>query len=181
MRRSLRYLCISAFLVAGAWVFATPRLHGAEAPVPVADPAVSGALRVAHIALSVQNVERSSRWYRQMLGFRTKASHPQLRYEVRAMVLVRDGFEIELYERRGSQRSSPRAADHPNDLLEQGYRHVAFEVSDLEAVTQALRARGAFVTAGPARSEQDGSLSAYVADDSGNLIQLIQQPLEREP
>ncbi len=114
MRRSLRYLCVSAFLVAGAWVFAPPRLHAGEATVPVADPAVSGALRVAHIALSVQNVERCSRWYRQLLGSRIEASHPKLRYEVRA-------------------------------------------------------------------SEQDGSLSAYVADDRGNLIQLIQQPLEREP
>ncbi len=114
MRSSLRSLCVLAFHVAGAQVVAAPHLHAAEAAVFVAGPAVSGALRVAPIALSVQNVERSSRWYRRILGFRIKASHPQWRYQARA-------------------------------------------------------------------SEQEGRLSAYVADEIAPLIQPNQQPLEREP
>jgi catechol 2,3-dioxygenase-like lactoylglutathione lyase family enzyme len=182
MRRSLRYLCISASLVAGAWVFAGPRLRGNSEPsATLKIPATSFSLRVQHVALSVANLERAARWYEQMLGFRTVASHPALRYDVQAVVLQKDGFMFELYERQGSRRSSPRPADHANDLLEQGYRHIAFELENLNAAVETLRARGAFIAADPALSEEDGRLSAFVADDSGNLIQLIQQIPEGQP
>lgn len=182
MRRSLRYLCISASLVAGAWVFAGPRLRGnSEPPARHQDPATSFSLRVQHVALSVASLERASRWYEQMLGFRQLASHPVLRYDVRAVVLQKDGFVLELYERPGSQRSSPRPADHANDLLEQGYRHIGFELDNLDAVIETLRTRGAFIAANPSLSEEYGGLSAFVADDSGNLIQLVQRIPEGQP
>jgi glyoxylase I family protein len=57
----------------------------------------------------------------------------------------------------------------PETPLNALYRHVGFAVADVGAASEELRARGYEVLAGG-----EGATQAWVKDDDGNIIELIQ-------
>ena len=52
------------------------------------------------------------------------------------------------------------------------YRHFSFEVTDLEAFCDALKAKGVEVT--PVKVEMDQSKQAWIKDPDGNAIELME-------
>ena len=105
--------------------------------------------RLTHVGICVSDLERSLRFYRDLLGF---APEHELEVEgeptdtllrlrgtkLKAVYLARDGVRIELLH-FASPPAPPRRARVMNEL---GLTHLSFRVADLDAVVAALRAAG---------------------------------------
>jgi catechol 2,3-dioxygenase-like lactoylglutathione lyase family enzyme len=128
-----------------------------------------------HVGLTVTDLERGEAWYREALGFEL-----QLAFELPggargAMLSSPDGARVELFEVPGGH-PGVSWADPPTAMLTQGFGHVAFECSDLEAdFTRAVQAGGQEVW-GPRQSPEPGRRMAFIHDPDGNLIELIGPP-----
>ena len=127
-----------------------------------------------HVGISVNDMEQSLIWYREVLGFRLVKDDgfvPPL--EARICFMERDGFQLELFEYK-SPRPLPEDRLLPNtDLQTVGTKHVAFQVPDMAAMREHLLAHGVE----PVHEVHMGADHVmFIRDCSGVLIELIQQP-----
>jgi glyoxylase I family protein len=141
-------------------------------------------LRLTHIGLGVTDLERSLRFYRELLGFRVEhqlavAGEPTdtllgLRgVELRAVYLTRDGVRLELLHFAAPAR--PAARSRP--MHEPGLTHLSFRVADLDATLGALRAAGERVLEESiVRFPEHGAAACMVVDPDGQRIELVQTP-----
>jgi lactoylglutathione lyase len=60
--------------------------------------------------------------------------------------------------------------------LRDGYGHVAFDVTDLDAAYERAVTRGARPVMPPCPSPEAGVRMAFVADPEGNLVELLHRP-----
>jgi glyoxylase I family protein len=141
-------------------------------------------LRLTHVGICVSDMERSLRFYRDLLGFEYEhdlevAGEPtdtllRLRgVELKAVYLARDGVRIELLRFASPPAPPPRE----RALHERGLTHLSFRVADLSATLAALRAAGERVleeTVVLFPEFQAGA--AFVTDPDGQLIELVQAP-----
>jgi len=85
------------------------------------------------------------------------------------------GYRLELLHRPGSAAGGKPGT--PGDAaLRDGYGHVAFDVTDLDAAYDRAVARGARPVMPPGPSPEPGVRMAFVADPEGNLIELLHRP-----
>jgi glyoxylase I family protein len=141
-------------------------------------------LRLTHIGLCVSDIERSLRYYRDLLGFayehelsvEGEPSDTLLRLRgvnLRAVYLTRDGVRIELLY--FASPPAPPARTRP--LNEHGLTHLSFRVADLDATLDALRAAGERVLEETViRFPEFQSGAGMVVDPDGQLIELVQAP-----
>lgn len=134
-------------------------------------------LRPHHIALSVPNLEESVKWYEQKLSFKVLVRREIKPLSLRVVNLELNGFQIELFERAKSVRNAPPSGNVPDDLLNQGYRHVALVVDDIGAAMTELKKRDVEVMSDPDRSDELKLWWAFIKDNNGNLIEIV-QPLQ---
>jgi catechol 2,3-dioxygenase-like lactoylglutathione lyase family enzyme len=143
---------------------------------------------VHHLGLTVSDIERSVRFYRDVLGLTlvrrrsTSAEYvgrqtgcPGARLEVASFRVGSEGgpsFEIAQYV------SHPGPAGEPG-THRAGSAHLCFRVDDIQAAYDALRRQGVCfktapvaITAGP----NQGGFGVYLADPDGFTIELFQQP-----
>ena len=141
-------------------------------------------LRLTHVGICVSDLERSLRFYRDLLGFRFEhelavegePSDTLLRLrdvKLHATYLVRDGVRIELL-----RFASPAAPPpHTRTMHEHGLTHLSFRVADLDATVAALRAAGERVLEETViRFPEFQSAACLVIDPDGQLIELVQAP-----
>jgi lactoylglutathione lyase len=140
---------------------------------------------LAHIGICVSEIERSRRFYRDLLGFKevarlqvvgqpsaTLLDLPEL--DLRAWFLERDGVRIELltYARPGAEREP---GVRPMNRC--GLTHLAIRIDDFEATLAALRAAGVAVMEHTRiHNPQFDADVAYVLDPDGTRIELIAAP-----
>jgi catechol-2,3-dioxygenase len=96
--------------------------------------AVAG-LAADHVSISVEDLDRLSEWYEDVLGFKL-AMQSDTNPDFRVRQLRIPGYRIDLIKFKGSVRpvaSSPRYAA-------QGFVHIAFNVPDLTATLKQLQA-----------------------------------------
>ena len=141
-------------------------------------------LRLTHIGICVSDLERSLRFYRDLLGFRFEhelevAGEPsdtllRLRdVKLRASYLVRDGVRIELLH----FASPPAPAPRTRPMHEHGLTHLSFRVADVDATLAALRAAGERVLEETViRFPEFQSAACMIVDPDGQLIELVQAP-----
>jgi catechol 2,3-dioxygenase-like lactoylglutathione lyase family enzyme len=141
-------------------------------------------LRLTHVGICVSDLERSLRFYRDLLGFRQEhelevAGEPSdtlLRLRgvaLRAVYLVRDGVRIELLR----FASPPPPPPHTRVMNEPGLTHLSFRVADLDATLAALRAAGERVLEETViRIPAAGAAACMVVDPDGQVIELVQAP-----
>ena len=140
--------------------------------------------RLTHVGICVSDLERSLRFYRDLLGF---APEHELEVEgeptdtllrlrdtkLKAVYLARDGVRIELLH-FASPPPPPRRARAMNEV---GLTHLSFRVADLDAVVAALRGAGERVLDETVlRFPEFGSAACFVVDPDGQLIELVQAP-----
>jgi catechol 2,3-dioxygenase-like lactoylglutathione lyase family enzyme len=132
-------------------------------------------MRFHHTGLSVPDLDRSTTWYRDVLGFEEGYVFelPSIGLRGRFMVSA-DGIGVELLERTGAtagpDRTEPEVA-----LLWHGFGHIALQVDGLEATYKRLVSAGARPVWDPRPSPEPGVRMAFVADFDGNLIELIER------
>lgn len=129
-------------------------------------------LKPLHVGISVPDMDASIAWYRQMLGFRLISDKYFAQLPARIAFLESGGFSIELFEVPGA---APLPDDRrtPNlDIRTHGTKHVAYAVEDLPGLMDALKSKGVDVAMDVFPME--GDLVAFIRDNTGNLLELIQ-------
>ncbi|TCS64141.1 methylmalonyl-CoA epimerase [Varunaivibrio sulfuroxidans] len=95
--------------------------------------------RLNHVAIAVGNVAQASRIYKESLGAEVSPPSDQPDHGVRVVFVTLDNTKIELLEPLGA--ASPLAnflAKNPSG----GVHHVCYEVDDILAARDHLKARG---------------------------------------
>ena len=122
--------------------------------------------KLLHTRYRVDDLEKTVRFYRNVLGLRETGRHKSPRgSELVFLKAPESDEEIELchYPASGPVRVPP-------DLT-----HLAFEVDDLDAFARALEKKGVKFSDGPTKSSS-GSVFAFVDAPEGYEIELIQRP-----
>jgi len=140
--------------------------------------------RLTHIGICVTDLERSLRFYRDLLGFQHEhelavegePTDTLLRLRgvrLRAVYLQRDGVRIELLH----YGSPPAPAPRSRPMNEPGLTHLSFRVADMDATLAALRAAGERVLDETViRFPEVGSAACFIVDPDQQLIELVQTP-----
>jgi catechol-2,3-dioxygenase len=120
-----------------------------------------GLRRLQHLVLWVSNVERSVRFYRDVLGFEVKRRHPRAAFL--KIPGTPDDHHLGLFEQTG--------VAPPDERVARMY-HAAWEVGELTVLARArqrLREAGALV----GESDHGASLSLYARDPDGLEFELF--------
>jgi glyoxylase I family protein len=142
----------------------------------MADRGAVGA-RLDHVGLTVTDLKAAVSWFCDVFGL-----VPELTLRVEALdlsieMLVHPAYRyrLELLHRPGSQAA--RKPGTPGEAaLRDGYGHVAFDVTDLDAGYDRAVSRGARPVMPPGPAPEPGVRMAFVADPEGNLIELLHRP-----
>jgi lactoylglutathione lyase len=134
--------------------------------------------RFDHVGLAVADLAAEASWFCEVFGL-----VPELALRVELMdlsirMLIHPGFgyRVELLHRPGSAAGG-RPGTPAEAALRDGYGHVAFDVTDLEAAYERAVARGARPVMPPCPSPEPGVRMAFVADPEGNLVELLHRPV----
>jgi catechol 2,3-dioxygenase-like lactoylglutathione lyase family enzyme len=133
-----------------------------------------------HVAIRVRDLDRSLRFYRDLLGFTDNSrvdvvgapsalliGDPDAKLS--AVFLERDGVVVELQRLEG--------VDSEVGGVHLGLSHLGFRVTDLPGLTDTLRSAGAEVLEHSRyRDEALGSEVVFVTDPDGVRIELIAVP-----
>ena len=127
-----------------------------------------GLYRMGHMALNVTDLERSEKFYIEVLGMK-----PVWKSEGEIVFLECGNDDLALI-----QISKEKVEAYRNQTF-QFLNHIGFRVRTREEVDRAyasLRAKGVIIEDGP-RDHRDGSRSFYFEDPDGNAIQILWDPL----
>jgi|SRR5271165_5135934 len=146
----------------------------------MADPADIAA-RLDHVGLAVADLAAATSWFCDVFGLA-----PELTLQVEALDLSIEmlihpvrGYRLELLHRPGSGTDG-KPVTPGEAALREGYGHIAFDVTDLDAAYARAVARGARPVMPPGPSPERGVGMAFVADPEGNLIELLHRPPKEE-
>jgi lactoylglutathione lyase len=138
----------------------------------MADQADAG-FRLDHTGMAVADLTAARAWFCDVFGLR-----PELTLRVEALALDIEmlihpeyGYRLELLHRPGSAADKP--ASPAEAALREGYGHIAFEVTDVDAAYGRAMARGARPVVPPGPAPEPGARMAFIADPEGNLIELL--------
>ena len=131
-------------------------------------------LKPHHLGISVADLEASIAWYREKLDFKVVNRLTIDTIPAKIAFLQHGDFAVELFEVPGA---SPLPEDRrvPNkDLRTHGTKHIALAVQDTKKVVDLLKERG--VDIAKDITEVDQTIIAFIRDNTGNLIEIFQQP-----
>jgi len=142
-------------------------------------------LRVGHLGLCVSDLERSLRFYRDLLGFlplsEVEVSGAEadraLRLEgvrQRTVFLERDGVRLALF---AFEAPAPRGDRAPRAMNELGFAALMLRVDDLDATLAGFRAAGVRILESTYTAHPEyRSKLVFLCDPDGTLIELIELP-----
>lgn len=128
-------------------------------------------IRADHILLRVPNFEETKQWYEEKLGFRevTRWTDPGLP-EIQLAYLERNGFRVEIVGGGTPKQAAAKPTRLEDHLQLQGYRHLCFQVNDVNDVLAELNRRGVLtfdVFDYPTLQRRLG----FVLDNNSNMIE----------
>lgn len=119
-------------------------------------------IRLHHVSLLVRDTDRALAFYRDVLGLAVDPARPDLGYPG-AWLSAGPGLQVHLLELLGPDPLEGRPLHGGRD------RHVAFSVTDLEALRARLDARGV-----PYTRSRSGRAALFCRDPDGNACELVQ-------
>lgn len=165
---------IAAVLFAAAWLLAAG-CQGALAQETKSDAhRAPVGLRLHHVAIAVPDLNASVAWYRDMLGFVPDRSFRVERERLSLRWVRRDDFVVEIFQFDDPRPAPSSRSDVMGDLRNGGLSHFAFAVPDLTGLVADLERRGVRVVV-PVTEFEPGLPVAFITDNAGNLIELVQE------
>jgi methylmalonyl-CoA/ethylmalonyl-CoA epimerase len=153
----------------------SPTPAGADHVTPAPQPAVVEFLRIDHVGVAVPDLDEALTFYADTFGLRCVHQETNEEQGVReAMLAVGDG---------DGPRLQLLAPARPDSAIAKflgrsgpGLQQLAYTVADVEATSEALRARGLRLLYEKARRGTAGSLINFVhpKDAGGVLVELVQ-------
>ena len=126
-------------------------------------------MRILHTMLRVGNLQRSIRFYTEVLGMRLlrTTDRPEQKYSLAFVGYANESQQavIELTYNYGVSSYD----------LGAGFGHIAIGVDDIYGMCERVRASGASVTREPGPVKGGTTIIAFVQDPDGYKIELIQQ------
>jgi lactoylglutathione lyase len=140
--------------------------------------------RLLHYSHCVSDIERSRRFYTEVLGFEIVAEFdfddantarvmgvPGAKFK--GIFMKRDGMRIEII---GFSNPPPDRSVRPRRSNEIGHSHLSFYVTDLDATLRELRAQGVTVEDETRAVVMNGIECCVVRDPDGFPIEIVQTP-----
>lgn len=139
------------------------------------------AIHVSHIGICVRDLEHSTHFYCEALGFREAARHDvgdefatlmelDTPLRLRTVMLEKDGVVIELLAYQSPETKGPATRRPMNQL---GFTHLSLRVDDVDKVADAIVAHGGQALHDKDfRHEQVGDF-LYCTDPDGTRIELM--------
>jgi methylmalonyl-CoA/ethylmalonyl-CoA epimerase len=130
--------------------------------------------RLNHVAIAVTDLDRSTALYRDTLGARVSAPLPQPEHGVTVVFVELPNTKIELLEPLGDHSPIAKFLEKNSDG---GMHHVCYEVDDIRAARDTLKASGARVLGdGEPKIGAHGKpvLFLHPKDFGGTLVELEQ-------
>lgn len=137
---------------------------------------------IRHTGIVVSDMERSIRFYRDMLGMTVWADFKDDSDYVREVTEVpgahvwmiklkaADGVSIELLQ----YLSHPAGIPDPTRACDVGVNHIALQVDDIDALYTKLVAKGIRFHAPPTVSGDGGAKVTYCRDPEGVIVELVE-------
>jgi len=126
----------------------------------------------AFFAVSVADIETSSKWYQEKLGLKVILQPPGTS-EAKAVVLQGGGLTVELMQ-HSRARPLRTAAPGANANYEvHGIFKAGVVVENFDRTLAALRARGVEIAMGPFPKSATQPANVIVKDNAGNLLQFF--------
>ena len=142
-----------------------------EKPVRAPAPSIDS---LAHVAITVSDLERSLEFYRGLLGFRLLGHldfpHDERGYTITYLDAGRVVLKLFSYANTEAQ-----TAPAYNDTRT-GWQHVALRVTGMDVIVEQLRCAGVQFVREPAIG-QSGARIAFLTDPDGTMIELIEGDL----
>ena len=128
----------------------------------------------AFIALSVADMEASTKWYREKLGLTVVMQAPRTDVtKSAATVLQGGGLTVELVKHDEAVPLSNFLPEPKGALYVHGIFKAGIVVDDFDATIATLRSRGVSIPIGPFPKRADQPANAIIRDNAGNYIQII--------
>ncbi|MEA2839753.1 MAG: methylmalonyl-CoA/ethylmalonyl-CoA epimerase [Methylobacteriaceae bacterium] len=130
--------------------------------------------RLNHVAIAVTDLDRSTALYRDTLGARVSAPLPQPEHGVTVVFVELPNTKIELLEPLGDDSPIAKFLERNSDG---GMHHVCYEVEDIRAARDKLKASGARVLGGgepKIGAHGKPVLFLHPKDFGGTLVELEQ-------
>ena len=128
--------------------------------------------RGAFFALSVADLDASTRWYSEKLGL-SVVMRPPKQDKSAVAVLEGGGLIVELLQRDDALALRQAAPSATASYLVHGIFKAGVIVDDLNATITALRARGVEIAMGPFPASKEQRANAIIRDNAGNMIQFF--------
>ena len=125
-------------------------------------------MRMLHTMIRVGDLERSLRFYTEVLGMRLlrRKDYPEGRF---TLAFVGYGPEDETAVIELTHNWDTHAYDLGN-----GFGHVAIAVDDIHAACDRIRQQGGVITREPGPMKHGSTVIAFVRDPDGYAIELIE-------
>lgn len=120
----------------------------------------------AFFAVSVADLDASTRWYSEKLGLRVARQLPKVG-KSSVVILAGGGLIVELVHNDEAQKRPTNA------VVAHGLFKAGVIVDSLDRTLTILRARGVQVAYGPFPARPDALANAIIRDNEGNLIQFF--------
>jgi catechol 2,3-dioxygenase-like lactoylglutathione lyase family enzyme len=124
-----------------------------------------------HGGVSVPDLDEAIDWYGRVLGFELEKRFYIEAAKSHTAFVKKGPLRFEIFQVEGAATLPEDRRHPPSDLKTHGNKHVAFQISDLDAFLEEVQAKGAdvaFVV------REDFGRGCFLRDPAGNLIEFVE-------
>jgi methylmalonyl-CoA/ethylmalonyl-CoA epimerase len=127
-----------------------------------------------HVGISIQNMQESIAWYKNVLDFEFLWEKDFPEIKTRIAFLQHSNFKIELFEHYQTQALAAERKHPLTDMQLQGTKHICFETKNVEKLFEQFKEKKVDIVMGPVLSPPKDALMGFIRDNTGNLIEIIE-------